>query len=229
MTCLDTQHPLTATGLEYAGNWRGRTTEDAQRSTAAAKSLIEDRAWVKRVQKGDEEAARALVQRLYPTVMRSIRCHLPRRTGEEDLAQVVFAKIFARLGSFSGTVPLEHWVSRITINTCLNQLKHEKRRPEWRMADLGEEEEAMIQQLVSNKDDLPWQDRDAARELVEKLLSFLKPDERLVIKLLHLDQRSVRDVTKLTGWSASHVKVKAFRTRLKMRKLWRVTLKEQRL
>jgi RNA polymerase sigma factor (sigma-70 family) len=211
---------------DVAGSWWFNSAASQKpQSRQSAENLAGDRAWIERVRNGDEEAARGLVQRLYPTVMRSIRCHLPRRTSEEDLAQVVFAKIFKRLGSFSGTVPLEHWVSRITINTCLNQLKHEKRRPEWRMADLGEEEEAVVQHLVSTGDDLAWEHREAARELVDKMLAMLKPDERLVIKLLHLEQRSVQQVSRLTGWTISRVKVKAFRTRLKMRRIWEVTLK----
>src|ERR1044071_3801565 len=92
-----------------------RWQTDRVGSREAEASLAADRRWIQQVQNGDEEAARSMVQRLYPTVMRSIRCHLPRRTNEEDLAQLVFSKIFSRLSSFSGNVPLEHWVSRITI------------------------------------------------------------------------------------------------------------------
>ena len=207
--------------------WLAGCPGASEKPEALEPSLESDRRWIARVQQGDEEAARSMVLRLYPTVMRSIRCHLPRRTNEEDLAQLVFSKIFSRLGSFSGTVPLEHWVSRVTINTCLNQLKHEQRRPELRMADLSEEEEAVVQHLVSSDDEVRWEHRTAARELVEKLVAMLKPDERLVITLLHLDERSVREVSRLTGWSISRVKVKAFRTRAKMRRLWQVAFKRQ--
>src|SRR5689334_13109434 len=91
---------------------------------------------VKRARRGDEEAARLLIQHLYPLVIKLVRSHLPRRTSEEDLAQTVFMKMFANLGQYSGTVPLEHWVSRIAVNTCLNQLRVEKVRPELRYADL---------------------------------------------------------------------------------------------
>src|SRR5688500_8965658 len=68
---------------------------------------------LKRVRCGDEYAARSLIQHLYPLVIKLVRSHLPRRTSEEDLAQTVFMKMFANLDQYSGTVPLEHWVSRI--------------------------------------------------------------------------------------------------------------------
>src|SRR6201984_491635 len=90
----------------------------------------------------DEEAARALGGRLYPLVAKMVRSHRPRRTAEEDLCQMIFIKIFQKLSQFSGKVPLEHWVSRIAVNTCLSQIEAEKGPPELRHADLSEEEEA---------------------------------------------------------------------------------------
>lgn len=187
-------------------------------------SELNDADWIVRVLNGDEEAASALVERLYPTVIKSVRCHLPRRTSQEDLVQAVFAKIFAKLSQFSGLVPLEHWVSRIAINTCINQLKHEAVRPELRMSDLSEEEEAVVSHLASTDADLPGDRCNAAREVVDKLLARLKPEERTVITLLHLEERSVEDISRATGWSVSSVKVKAFRARHKMHKLWQTLL-----
>jgi RNA polymerase sigma factor (sigma-70 family) len=186
-----------------------------------------DADWVARVQQGDEDAASALVRRLYPTVIKSVRCHLPQRTSEEDLVQAVFVKVFRKLDQFSGLVPLEHWVSRIAVNTCINQLKHEAIRPELRMGDLSEEQEAVIQHLVSTDEDLTNAHGNSARELVEKMLVRLKPAERLVITLLHLEERSTEEVSRLTGWSISLVKVRAFRARRKMQKIWKTFLNSE--
>ncbi|MCI0540810.1 MAG: sigma-70 family RNA polymerase sigma factor [Verrucomicrobiales bacterium] len=187
-----------------------------------------DEAWIARVRAGDEDAARALIEHLYPTVLKLVRCRLPRRTSEEDLAQTVFAKVFSKLDQFSGNVPLEHWVSRIAVNTCFNQLRYELVRPEVRMSDLSRDEEAIVQQLASTDDDLPGSCSDAAQELVEKLLARLNPDERLVITLLHIEERSVKEICDRTGWTNTLVKVRAFRARRKMRKLWKTLLNAAR-
>src|SRR3954452_22459354 len=165
----------------------------------------------------DDDAARELVRRLYPLVVKIIRAHRPRRTSEEDLAQMIFIKVFRNLRDFSGQVPLEHWVSRIAVNTCLNQIASEKIRPEIRHADLSEEESAVIEQLATSSDDLNPDNQFAARQLVEHLLEGLKPAERLVIDLLYLKGHSVEEVRKVTGWSAPLVKVRAFRDRQKMK------------
>jgi RNA polymerase sigma factor (sigma-70 family) len=167
----------------------------------------------------DEESARQLVRNLYPLVAKLVRAHRPVRTAEEDLCQMIFIKILQNLSQFSGAVPLEHWVSRIAINTCINQIQAEKARPELREADLSEEQAAVIQNLATTTGDLAPDQSFASRELVEHLMNALKPAERLVIDLLYLQQQSVAEIRRVTGWSAALVKVRAFRARQKMKRL----------
>jgi RNA polymerase sigma-70 factor, ECF subfamily len=175
----------------------------------------------------DDNAARELVRRLYPLVAKVVRAHRPRRTSEEDLCQMIFIKLFQKLSQFSGKVPLEHWVSRIAVNTCLNQIAAEKVRPELRHADLSEEEQAVVENLAATADELAPDQRLASRQLVEHLLELLKPVERLVIDLLYLQERSVEEVRQVTGWSTSLIKVRAFRARRKMKEqLARISAKE---
>ncbi|PYJ83941.1 MAG: RNA polymerase subunit sigma-24, partial [Verrucomicrobia bacterium] len=165
----------------------------------------------------DDEAARELVRRLYPLVAKMVRSHRPRRTSEEDLCQMIFIKVFQKLSQFSGKVPLEHWVSRIAVNTCLSQIEAEKVRPELRHADLSEEEQAVVENLASSSDELAPDRQLASRQLVEHLLQLLKPVERLVIDLLYLQGRSVEEIHKITGLGTAAIKVRAFRARQKMK------------
>src|ERR1700757_1920875 len=95
-------------------------------------------ALVKAALENDDDAARALVRRFYPLVAKIVRGHRPRRTSEEDLCQMIFIKVFQKLSQYSGKVPLEHWASRIAVNTCLTQIESEKARQELRHADLSE-------------------------------------------------------------------------------------------
>jgi RNA polymerase sigma-70 factor (ECF subfamily) len=184
-------------------------------------------ACVQRVRQRDEDAARALFRHLYPLVARLVRSHLPRRTSQEDLVQTVFMKIFAKLDGFSGTVPLEHWVSRIAINTCLNQLAAEKARPELRWADLSEEQAQTLEAVTAGPEEVDPSQNLAARELVEKLLAQLAPADRLVLTLLHLEGRSVEEVRQITGWNVPLIKVRAFRARRKLRKCFEKLMEEK--
>ncbi|MEK7676161.1 MAG: sigma-70 family RNA polymerase sigma factor [Verrucomicrobiota bacterium] len=179
-----------------------------------------------RARQGDEAAASELYDRLHPLVLCIVCAHLPRRTAEEDLVQTVFMKVFTKLDKFSGTVPFEHWVSRVAVNTCLKQLRHERVRPELRWADLSEEEERVVQELAATTDDLPGSQKLAARELVGKLLDRLGPADRLVVTLLHLEGRSVAEIRQATGWSRPFIKVRAFRARQRMKKHLEQLLRE---
>jgi RNA polymerase sigma-70 factor (ECF subfamily) len=132
---------------------------------------------------------------------------------------MIFIKILRHLSQFSGKVPLEHWVSRIAINTCISQIQAEKARPELREADLSEEQTAVIRNLAVTTGELGPDQGFASRQLVEHLMKALKPAERLVIDLLYLQQRSVAEIRRLTGWSGPLVKVRAFRARQKMKQL----------
>jgi RNA polymerase sigma factor (sigma-70 family) len=175
-------------------------------------------ACVERVRQRDEAAARLLLNHLYPQVIRLVRAHLPRRTSEEDLVQIVFMKLFAKLDQYSGSVPLEHWVSRIAINACLNQLAAEKVRPELRWADLSEEQCKVLENLSAATEDLGPDQSLAAREITEKLLALLTPRDRLLMTMLHLEGRTPREVQKITGWNGTMIRGRAFQARRKLRK-----------
>ena len=181
---------------------------------------------LERVRAQDQPAARDLVEHLYPLVIRIVRGHLPRRVLEEDLAQEVFMKMFTRLDQYQGNVPFSHWVSRIAVTTCIDHLRAQKRRPEFRWADLSEQEAEVLDTVLSNENEVDASQSLAARELIDKLLGQLKPDDRLVIQLLDLEQKSLAEIAEMTGWSRALIKVRAFRARRKLQKLF-ATLKEQ--
>jgi RNA polymerase sigma factor (sigma-70 family) len=178
-------------------------------------------ACVARVRHRDEDAARQLMAHLYPLVVKLVRAHRPQRTSEEDLVQMVFVKVFAKLEQYAGHVPLEHWVSRIAVNTCINQLKAERARPELRWSDLSEEQQFVVASLASSESELDAGDGFPAREIVEQLLARLKPTERLLLTLLHLEGRSGQEVAGMLGWNHLRVRVQSFRARQKLRRHFR--------
>ena len=132
----------------------------------------------------------------------------------------------ANLHQFSGKAPFLHWVSRIAVNTCLNQIRHEKRRPEVRLADLSEDEAAVVEHLAAAPGELDASDQVASKELVDKLLGTLKPADRLLMRLMYLEGRHIDEIASLTGWNRSLVKVRAFRARAQLRRRYRLLMKE---
>ncbi len=171
---------------------------------------------VQLAKQGCDAAATRLVESLHGHVLRIVRNHLPRGIDELDLVQEVFMKVFTSIDSFRGIQPFPHWVARVALNTCHDQLRRQKARPEVRFSDLCDADAAFVDSLLGG--DAAAQDTAeiGGRDLVELLLATLKPHERMILQLLDLEKKSLREVCELTGWGLSRVKVGAMRARRKL-------------
>jgi RNA polymerase sigma-70 factor (ECF subfamily) len=171
-------------------------------------------------ERADEAAARELMSSLYPQVSAIIRRHYPRRTGEEDMAQKIFVRLFTKLDRYDESLPLENWVARLALNACLDELRAERRRPELRWADLSEEQAFAMESLLATEvdDARGGAPETGSGELLRRLLDTLGAEDRLVITLLMLEEKSVAEVAALTGWNKTLVKVRAFRARQKLKR-----------
>ena len=175
-----------------------------------------DRA-VAQVMAGDQQAASDMVDALYTHVMRIVRSHLPRAADEQDLAQEIFMKMFSRMETWRGDQAFPNWVARIAVNTCIDRLRRQRVRPEIRFADLSEDEADFLEATFTGGDNTAEDARDTdGSEVVEKLLATLNATEQTILRMLDLEQKSVQEVTSLTGWGASKVKVTAMRARRKL-------------
>jgi RNA polymerase sigma-70 factor (ECF subfamily) len=175
------------------------------------------RAWLR---SGSEASARELVRRLHPRVVSIARIHLSKRDAVEDLVQEAFIRVFDHLSGYDFRQPLEHWVSRITLNVCHNRHRHESTRPELRAADLSEAEQALLLDSTPLLDQSEQNHRKAvANSLIERIFTQLAPDDRLILTLFELEGHSASEVAALTGWSLLNVRMRAFRARRKATKL----------
>jgi RNA polymerase sigma-70 factor, ECF subfamily len=170
------------------------------------------------VLKGDAASFEPLVQQHSPRVFATIRRYARRESEVEDIAQEVWLKAFEKLKSFRGEAPFEHWLMRLTVRTCYDFLRRHRRNRESAFSDLSEPENNWLERFATQPQ-AASENADAAKLLVERVLEQLSPPARLVITLLEIEDRSVKEIAALTGWSAPLVKVRAFRARGEMRKI----------
>lgn len=170
------------------------------------------------VLKGDTASFEPLVQKYSPRVFATARRYARRESEVEDIVQEVWSKAYQKLGSFRGEAPFEHWLMRLAVRTCYDFLRGHQRNRETSFSELTEPESDWLDRFV-NQPDSAGEDADAARQLVEKILQQLSPPARLIIMLLEIEDRSVKEISQLTGWSIPLVKVRAFRARAEMRKV----------
>lgn len=170
------------------------------------------------VLKGDATSFEPLIQKYSPRVFATARRYARLEREVEDIAQEVWLKAFQKLGSFRGEAPFEHWLMRLTVRTCYDFLRGHQRNREAAFSELSDSENDWLERFVTEPDSAS-EKADAARQLVERILAQLPPPARLVITLLEIEERSVKEISKLTGWSVPLVKVRAFRARAEMRKI----------
>ena len=170
------------------------------------------------VLKGNTASFEPLVQKYSPRVFATARRYARRESEVEDIAQEVWLKAFGKLESFRGEAPFEHWLMRLTVRTCYDFLRRHQRNRESSFTDLTEPESDWLERFMTQSEAVS-ENTDAARLLVARVLERLSPSARLVITLLEIEGRSVKEIAMLTGWSVPLVKVRAFRARAEMRKI----------
>ena len=169
------------------------------------------------VLQGDAASFEPLIVKYSPRVFATARRYARRESEVEDIAQEVWLKSFQKLASFRGEAPFEHWLMRLTVRTCYDFLRSHQRNRELSFSELTEPEEDWLDRFVTKPEDAA-ESAAAARQLVDRLLEQLSPPARLVITLLEIEERSVKEIAQLTGWSLPLVKVRAFRARAEMKK-----------
>jgi RNA polymerase sigma-70 factor (ECF subfamily) len=180
------------------------------------------------VLQGDAASFEPLVKKYSPRVFATARRYARRESEVEDIVQEVWLKAFQKLGSFRGEAPFEHWLMRLAVRTCYDFLRGHQRSRETVFSEMTEPENDWLERFAQDPD-AAAEDADAARALVERLLAQLSPQARLIITLLEIEDRSVKEIAELTGWSVPLVKVRAFRARGEMRKLLARVAKEKYL
>ena len=175
---------------------------------------------IKRSLAGDQDAFESLVRRHSPRVFNIVGSFFRRRDMVEDIAQEVFAKAYFSLASFTLGRSFEAWVARITVNACYDHLRAQRRRIEYQMPRSSEQEdewfELQMLDVARDRHASAERQRDAA-EVAERLLAKLTPEDRVVLVLIDRDGFSVKDVSEMTGWGESKIKVRAFRARRQLR------------
>jgi RNA polymerase sigma-70 factor (ECF subfamily) len=167
---------------------------------------------------GDVESFEPLVRKYSPRVFATARRYARRESEVEDVVQEVWSKAFQKLASFRGDAPFEHWLMRLSVRTCFDFLRQHQRNREATFSELSEPESNWLESFLASPDRAD-EHADAARALIERVLSQMSPAGRLVITLLEIEEKSVKEIAQLTGWSIPLVKVRAFRARAEMRKL----------
>ncbi len=170
------------------------------------------------VLRGDAASFEPLVKKYSPRIFGTARRYARREDEVQDVVQEIWMKAFQKLASFRGEAPFEHWLMRLAVRTCYDFLRAHQRNREFHFTDLTEPEDDWLERFAADPSSAP-EDAAAAKQLIDRALEQLSPPARMVLTLLEIEDRPVKEIAQLTGWSVALVKVRAFRARAELRKI----------
>ena len=168
--------------------------------------------------KGDVASFEPLIQKYSPRVFATARRYARLEREVEDIVQEIWIKAFQKLGSFRGDAPFEHWLMRMAVRTCYDFLRAHQRNRESAFSEISDPEDDWLERFAAAPESAS-EHADAAKQLVARILEQMSPAGRLIITLLEIEDRTVKEIAELTGWSVPLVKVRAFRARAEMKKI----------
>lgn len=170
------------------------------------------------IRAGDAALFEELVRRYQSRLFATARRYARREVEVEDIVQQILVRVFQNLDSWRGDAPFEHWIMRIAVRVCYDALRVHQRNREQPITELSTEESDWLENHAAIPENSSI-DSDAARSLVTRAFEQLAPASRLILTLLEIEDRPVREIAELTGWSVPLVKVRAFRARAEMRRV----------
>jgi len=203
-------------GYCVAGSRRGPNDQVMERMDEEP----QDSEIISRVIRGDVNAFELLVGRYRALVFSIVLKHVPAEKAE-DVAQDAFLEAFRSLSSFAEKSPFLHWLARITVRCCYDFWRGHRHR-EIPVSSLSEDSEEWLDQVLAARSREVFE-REASRREASEVLAYalgkLSPEDRMVLTLVHLDGHPVKEAAELLGWSVVSVKVRAHRSRQKLRKI----------
>ena len=178
----------------------------------APEQVPNDERLIKAVLAGDDEAFSELVRRYKPKVFRLAARFVRDNDELDDICQEAFIKAYQSLKKFRGDAPFEHWLTKIAVNVCYDMLRKQSRKRDNVPLDSVDFSIGEPQSPSSSSGSEAW-------DILKNAFVKLRPEDRLVITLLNLEEKSVRETASLTGWSEANVKVRAFRARKQLKRI----------
>lgn len=168
---------------------------------------------IQNVLNGDRNAFRHIISECKDNAYSLAMSVLKEEFIAKEVVQISFIKAFTKLDTFKGTSAFTTWFYRIVINESFRMLKKEKK------SGWMDDSETLVERLPDSDSNVFHDDRDHQRYYINEALSRLSARNSLVLRLFYLEEKSVQEITEITGWTVSNTKVILHRAREGMKAL----------
>ena len=185
---------------------------------------------IQSVLKGNVDDFEGLVRRYQAHVLNMVKRHVPQRDVEET-AQEAFIRAYRSLPNYRGKGRgFKAWLSAVTIRTCYDYWRKSYRSKEVPVSTLTDDHKRWMEKVIAEESAQGMLEKaafDEARMVLDWGLNHLSAEDRMVLELVYFEDLSGREAANLLGWTTANVKVRAFRARRKLEKIFQEIIEEQ--
>lgn len=172
--------------------------------------MIDETDYIRRMIDGETRLFSYFLDRYSRPVYSLIIQLVSNHEDAEELTQDTFMKAFRKLDAFKYDCSFSTWLYRIAYNTAISATR--KKRMVFPALD-----EAMFGNIPDETVDAFFEnDNEEMLQKLEKAIDYLNPEEKALITLYYLEEKSVGDVASILGLTVDNTKVKLFRVRKKL-------------
>ncbi len=168
--------------------------------------------------RGDSGAYEAIYQRHRPRVEAVCRRMLQNQADAQEASQEAFLRVYKGLSKFNGRYQLSAWITRVTTNVCLDQLRAKSRRPS--DPHPVEDLDFMVEPEPDGGDPAAVSIRSAEGRRIRKVLESLPPMHRAAIVLRDFEGLSYDEIADVLGISSTQTKALIHRARQNFKRTW---------
>jgi RNA polymerase sigma-70 factor (ECF subfamily) len=180
--------------------------------------MLVDFELIKRAQQGDSAAFNEVVLAYRRRILGTITRLIARPEDVEDVAQEVFLRLYFSLDQLRTAEVFEPWLYRLTVNAAYDYLRKQRRRMEFRMSDLSEQQVMLADASAGEKKDRDEQYGKKIRESVDSLLGAVSEADRILLMLKEVEGLSLKELEKIYKVNENALKVRLFRARQRVLK-----------
>ena len=186
-------------------------------STGNNFSSADDKTLVRDAQRGDMAAFEELVARHRDKIYARALSMMRNEDAAIDLSQEAWVKAWQRLAQFQGDASFATWLTRITINLCLDQLRKQKRQRAESIEEMDEESGGVERQMpVITTNPTERLERGELRQRIDEALGKLSDEHRTVLVLHEFEEMEYKEIAKTMGCSIGTVMSRLFYARRKL-------------
>ncbi len=180
--------------------------------------MLVDFSLIERAQKGDSAAFNEIVTAYRRRIMGTIMRLISRPEDVEDVAQEVFVRLYFSLDQLRTAQVFEPWLNKLTTNAAYDYLRKQRRRQEFRMSDLSEQQVVMADAVAGGKVERDEQHQRKVREAMDSLLGAVSEADRILLIQKEVEGLSLKDLEKIYKVNENALKVRLFRARQRVLK-----------